>query len=159
VRLRRKEQWKDGFWVFFRKSGAERENRDESRLGWELEWDEKWRKSRRRLFHKAGTVWWKYQFVMFRRELLGRLLSVTREDERVEQSREWRDEGWPITRVKSFINERTLYWILSLILSRWRDSRIRGKWWNLGVLVTARTTAFRTSCRSLVWVEGRFSRI
>ena len=53
-----KKNEKDRVFSFLRKTEGERENIGELRLGWEeVEWEEKWRKSRGRLFHKAGTVW------------------------------------------------------------------------------------------------------
>ena len=61
---------------------------------------------------------------------------------------------WRMTRVKSFVSERTLYWILSLILSQWKFKNRRNVMQFIGVWVTTRASAFRTSCRRLVWVES-----
>ena len=57
-----------------------------------------------------------------------------------------------------YVRERTLYWILSFILSQWRDLSMGVIWWNLGVLVTARATELRKSWRRFVWAAGRLSR-
>jgi len=45
-------------------------------------------------------------------------------------------EGWPVLR-DLYVEERTLYLILSFTLSQWKDCGIGVVWWNLGVLVTA----------------------
>ena len=57
------------------------------------------------------------------------------------------------------VRERTLYWILSSILSQWRDLSMGVVWWHYGVLVTARAAELRTRIKddsfewSRDWVE------
>ena len=51
---------------FFRKTEGGREKIGEFRLDWEVEWDERWRKSGGRLFHKAGAVRWKDLLVILK---------------------------------------------------------------------------------------------
>jgi hypothetical protein len=67
--IEEKKSQRDEFRVIFRKTEGKREKlRGELRSGWEeIEWDDKWRKSGGRLFHKAGAARWKDLFVIFRR--------------------------------------------------------------------------------------------
>ena len=103
-----KSNGKDEFWVFFRKTEGEREKIGEFRLDWEVELDEKWRKSGGRLFHKAGAVRWKDLLVILRRVFIIRTIKFDQRSRACRRIMVKTKKGmkiWRMTRVKSFISE------------------------------------------------------
>jgi len=130
-RLREKWQWTRWVIKYLGKREFERSETGEVGEGCSLRevvtWWATWRRSYGRQFHNTGAEWWKDLFAMLRREVRERRLCVIRE------GRKKRTETGRLTSFERFICERTLYLILSFILSQWRDFRIGVRRWHLWV--------------------------
>jgi len=93
----------------------------------ESEGDCVWRGSRRSVgssFHRQGATYWKERLVTFKENRVGRRARVTVYEERVlrqgwKEIKLWRYWGWFVVRTL-YVRERSLYLMLSFILSQCR---------------------------------------